>query len=161
MSDEFGWRPRSVVHCASSIGVLVIAMCIGCNRNDDARKMELRSTDTIKLTMDSDYYTSVPPRDRPPDGTFPAGTVVSVMVHQDNKWAGGFFRGQEGVRGFFLVQTMDGFQAYVDFDGILDAEDVASPPDSDNAAEQSEGRKTSSDPKSGRLDSVGSQSSAS
>ena len=107
MSDEFGWRPRSVVHCASSIGVLVIAMCIGCNRNDDARKMELRSTDTIKLTMDSDYYTSVPPRDRPPDGTFPAGTVVSVMVHQDNKWAGGFFRGQEGVRGFFLVQTMD------------------------------------------------------
>ena len=138
-----------------------VAIGIGCNRNDDARKMELRPTDTVKLTTDSVYYLSVPPRDRPPDGTLPAGTIVSVMVHQDNKWEGGFFRGREGVRGLFLVQTMDGFQAYVDFDGILDAEDVASPADSDNAAEQSEGNRTSSDPETGRLDSVGPQSSAS
>ena len=56
---------------------------------------------------------------------------------------------------------MDGFQAYVDINGIVDAADVASPPESDNAAEQSEGNKTSIAPKAGSPDSVGSKSSAS
>ena len=85
---------------------------------------ELRPLDPIRLTIEADYYTSLPPQGRPPDGTFPAGTVVTRMITRTSELPGRFYNGPDGVQGFFLVQTNDGAQVYLDVEVIDSDEDV-------------------------------------
>ena len=117
--------------------LILILNCLllnGCGDGAPSRKAltvseidagaELRSVDPIKLTADSDYYTSLPPQGRPPDGTLPAGTVVTRKITRTSELPGRFYIGPDGVQGFFLVQTNGGGQVYLEIEGIESAEDV-------------------------------------
>jgi len=138
MDEELGCPMRSFVHCGS-ICFLVITICIGCSRNEDAKgKAVLKPRDPKRLTADADYYFSLPPQGRPTDGTLPAGTVVRVLADQNGKLAGNFFVGPDGARGFFLVRTDDGFEAYIDVEGIVSAKDVKQSNDPGEAFESIE-----------------------
>lgn len=132
---RFGCLMRSFVHLGS-ICFLLIAICIGCSRNEDAKgKVKLKPGLPQRLTADADYYLSLPPQGRPSEGILPAGTVVRPMADQHGQLAGSFFVGPDGARGFFLVRTDDGFEAYVDVEGIVSAEDVKQPDDPGEAVE--------------------------
>ncbi len=92
--------------------LLVVIFCVGCNRETRKRseKPAVRPLAPIQLAVDAEYYTTLPPQGRPPDGTFPAGSEVSVMVTATNE-AGPVFIGPDGeMQGFLLVQTGDGFE---------------------------------------------------
>lgn len=80
--------------------LLLIVLCLGCNPAEEARRkaaennlkqIELalknyhatyKSSDSEfshVIAAETEYYTTGPQQGRPPDGTFPAGTKVSVV----------------------------------------------------------------------------------
>lgn len=111
-----------------SICVLLVVVCLGCNRAEEARRKavennlkqigeELHNYHEAHQSSDSEfshviaaeteYYTTGPQQGRPPDGTFPAGTKVSIVEESDS---------------YVLVNSEDGIEAYIASDAIKQKE---------------------------------------
>jgi len=103
---------------------LIILMCYGCNRSEEARRKEavenlrqlgeaLHNSHEIKESSDSEYshvivaeagyYLTGPQQGRPPEGSFPKGTKVSIA--------------DEAGR-YVLVKSELGVEAYVAADAV-------------------------------------------
>jgi len=110
-----------------SICVLLVVVCLGCNRAEEARRKavennlkqigeELHNYHEAHQSSDSEfshviaaeteYYTTGPQQGRPPDGTFQAGTKVSVV---------------ENAGSYSIVESENGVRAYVATDSLKEA----------------------------------------
>lgn len=108
--------------------LLMIVMCLGCNRAEEARrKAVVNNLKQIELAVknyhetytspesevshviatETEYYTTGPQQGRPPDGKLPAGTKVSVVEESGS---------------YVLVKSESGIEAYVAADAIKQRE---------------------------------------
>lgn len=111
--------------------LLMILLCLGCNPAEEARRksaennlkqMELAlknyhatykssdSTASHVVAAETEYYTTGPQQGRPPDGTFPAGTKVSIVEESGS---------------YVLVKSEDGTEAYIAADAVKQQESSA------------------------------------
>lgn len=111
--------------------LLMIVLCLGCSPAEDARRksaennlkqIELAlknyhathkssdSTFSHVIAAETEYYTTGPQQGRPPDGTFPAGTKVSIVEESGS---------------YVLVQSGDGVEAYIAADAVKQQESSA------------------------------------
>ena len=127
-----------------SIWILLSMLCLGCNRDEEARRKAAANNlkqlglalhnyhenfdgPTTKLshviTAETEYYTSGPQQGRPPDGKFPAGTNVSIVEKSGS---------------YVLVRSVGGVEAYVAADAVKQRENTAI--DSSGIVNDSDGR---------------------
>ena len=111
-----------------SICVLLVVVCLGCNRAEEARRKAVennlkqigeelhnyheahQSSDSEishAIVAETEYYTTGPQQGRPPDGKFPAGTKVNVV---------------EEAGSYVLVKSDGGVEAYVAADSVKQQE---------------------------------------
>ena len=102
-----------------SVSFLATVLCLGCNSADEARRKAVEKnlnqlSEAIKnyeqnrepsvsefthiISCETDYYTTGPQQNRPPDGTYPAGTRVNIV---------------EDAGSYVLVRSEDTIEAYV------------------------------------------------
>ena len=107
-----------------SMWLLLTVLCLGCNDPDEARREAARNNlkriglafqnyhaaqqDAIvaelhEIAVDSEYYTTGPQQGRPADGTFAAGTEVSIV---------------DAAGSYILVRSGDGVEGYVASDAV-------------------------------------------
>ena len=107
-----------------SVVLLMIVVCLGCNRREEARRKAVQ--DNLKqigeemqnyhethessgsefshvIAAETEYYTTGPQQGRPPDGKYPAGTNVSIV---------------EDAGSYVLVRSERGVEAYVAADAV-------------------------------------------
>ena len=113
------------------ICLLVAAMCFGCSRAEEARRKAaernlkevgeaLKKYDETQAALavepsrvigvETEYYTTGPQQGRSPDGTFPAGTNVSIL---------------EEAGSYILVRSESGVEAYVAAEAVKPNETTA------------------------------------
>jgi len=118
---------------------LIFILCLGCNRDEEARRKA--TADNLKqiglalhnyhqthssavpefshvITVETEYYVTGPQQGRPPEGSFPAGTNVNVVEE-----AGSYVlvKSEGGVSGYVAADAVSQQEKkLVDVSGIVD-----------------------------------------
>jgi serpin B len=95
--------------------LVMIVLCLGCNRAEEARRKAAQDQSSDSefshvIATDSEYYTTGPQQGRPPDGTFPADTKVSIVEESGS---------------YLLVKSEAGVEAYVSGDAVKQTKNTA------------------------------------
>ena len=108
----------------SHLVLCIVGLFLGCNQpsipnsaekpadDETTVKSQPKELEPIKteithvITTESEYYTTGPQQGRPPDGTFQAGTKVSVV---------------ENAGSYSIVESENGVRAYVATDSLKEA----------------------------------------
>jgi serpin B len=105
----------------SAIVLVMFVLCLGCNSADDARRKAAQNmSGPLNLATETEYFTTMPPQGRPPDGKFPSGTTVRVI-----NVGGPIFLGPDGeVQAYLLVRSDGDVEAYIAVEAVEQAYDV-------------------------------------
>ena len=104
--------------CNLAISFLIVMLCLGIGpakaspqeNRDITPKTAQDATFSHVIAAETEYYTTGPQQGRPPDGKFPAGTMVSIV---------------EEAGSYILVRSENGITAYVAADAVKQQENNA------------------------------------